>query len=207
MPREDTRPNAFFAVLGSTALFVHSLAVIRLLWIAIGSAGKVDGERFLVSSFVTIALLGVGLVLLYLSDHKQLSGFVRSALGTVYTLFGILFFAAGAFDSAVQFSRGMLWRDRAAGLTFAGLFLGFAIGGLIFMAGHKRAQYRWLVHLFAAIYVILCLAVVCEYVFAGAAVQGDVIGDQLQVFIFGGLYLFGLSSAAGFWDREKGVTS
>lgn len=198
IPGEDTtRPHAFFAVLGGGALLVHSLAVIHLLSTAISSAGRVDEERFLASSFVTVALLGVGLVFLHLGRHKQLSELIRSILGAGYTLLGILFFSAGAYDSAVHFSRGSLWRDRAAGLTFAGLFLGFAIGGIIFMAGRQRAHYRWLVYLFATIYMVLCLVVVYEYVFAGVAVEGEVLGDQFQVFVFGGLYLFGLYRAAG----------
>jgi hypothetical protein len=201
MSKEDARPSASFAMLGGGALLVHALAVIWLLLIAVSSRGRVDHERFLTSSFATLALLGVGLVLLHLSRYKQ-SDLVYSYLGAAYTLLGILFFSAGAYDSAVQFSRGSLWSDRAAGLTFASLFLGFAVGGLIFMARGERPKHRWLVYLFATIYVALCLIVVCEYVFGGAAVQGDVLGDQFQVFIFGGLYLFGLYGAVGMGKRE-----
>jgi hypothetical protein len=197
MPSEDIRPHPFFAILGGGTLLVHVAAVLRLLLSAITSEGHVDDERFVAQFFVTIALLGVGLLFLRLSRHKHLSEIVYSSLGIAYSLLGIGFFALGAFNSAVQFARGSLWRDRAAGLTFAGLFLGFAIGGLIFMAVSRRPEYRLLVYLFATIYVILGLIVVYEYVFLEAAVQQDTLADQLQLFIFGGLYLLGLYKAAG----------
>lgn len=197
---DEKRP--FLAVLGGGAVLVHALAVIRLVWTAISSGGRVDGQSFLLSSFVTGALLVVGLFFLYISHVNNLLESVCSYVGTAYTFLGISFFSAGAFDSAVQFSRGTLWTDRAAGLTFAGLFLSFAIGGFVLMKVGGPKQ-KWLFYLFATVYVALCLLVVYEYVFIGAPAQGDVLGDQFQVFIFGGFYLLGLYLATGVGDRKK----
>ena len=92
MSNDPIRPHTFFAVLGGGALLVHVLAVIRLLFDAITSGGRVDEERFVASFFVTIALLGVGLLFLRFSRHKQLSDFIYSSIGTAYSLLGILFF-------------------------------------------------------------------------------------------------------------------
>jgi hypothetical protein len=204
MSNDNTRPNTFLVVLGGGAVVVHALAVFYLLLKAVSSGGRVDGQSFLISSFFTGTLLVVGLFFLYVSHVNHLFESVCSYVGAGYTLLGVLFFSAGAFDSAVQFSRGSLWADRAAGLTFAGLFLSFAIGGFVFMGIGEKPQHKWLFYLFATIYVVLCLSVVCEYVFGGVTAQRDILGDQFQVFIFGGLYLFGLYLATGMGDTKKG---
>lgn len=182
---------------------VHALAVFFLLLKAVSSGGRVEGQSFLISSFFTGLLLVVGLFFLYVSHISHLFKSVCSYVGAGYTLLGISFFSAGAFDSAVQFSRGSLWADRAAGLTFASLFLSLAIGGFVFMGMGEKPQHKWLFYLFATIYMVLCLSVVCEYVFSGAVAQRDVLGDQFQVFIFGGLYLFGLYLATGIGGTKK----
>jgi hypothetical protein len=163
-----------------------------------------DQEHFIASVLVTFGMLAIGLVLLRLSQHKELCQVLHAGIGVIYTLIGMLFFAVSAYSSGVLFAGGSLWRNRAGGFTFGGLFFTFSVAGLLFIRGRRRYEYRVLTYLFAMVYVVFATIILFEYVFAGAAVQKGVASDQFHLLFLGGLYLLGLYYAAGFRDESHG---